>query len=116
MKQLNANSVGIDQGSRILFSDFEEGGVMWTGEGPREARFPTEFGKAYKTPPAVHVSLTMWDTDGKTNQRADLKAENITETSFEIVFKTWGDSRVARVRADWMSIGELSNEDDWQLY
>jgi hypothetical protein len=32
------------------------------------------------------------------------------------VFRTWGDSRVARIRADWMAIGEVSGEDDWEMY
>jgi len=116
MKRFNANNLGVAQGSRILFSDFEEGGEMWTGDGPRAARFPTKFDTAFKSIPVVHVSLSMWDTDGKTNQRADIKADKITETGFDIVFQTWGDSRVARVRADWMAIGEVPNDDDWELY
>jgi hypothetical protein len=32
-----------------------------------------------------------------------------------IVFRTWGDTRVARVRADWLAIGEVRGEDDWQV-
>ena len=65
--------------------------------------------------PVVQVSLSMWDMDQKTNQRADISAETITPEGFEIVFKTWGDTRVARVRADWLAIGELRDEDDWDV-
>lgn len=108
--------IGVDQGSRILFSDFEHDGEMWTGEGPREARFPTKFSSPFKTLPVVHVAFSMWDTDGKTNQRADLKAEEVTLEGFEIVFRTWGDSRVARVRADWLAIGEVKGDDEWDVY
>jgi hypothetical protein len=54
--------------------------------------------------------------DGNTNQRADLRAEKITARGFDLVFRTWGDSRVARIRADWMAMGELTAEDDWELY
>jgi hypothetical protein len=32
-----------------------------------------------------------------------------------IVFRTWGDTRVARVRADWLAIGALPHEDDWEI-
>ena len=40
----------------------------------------------------------------------------MTETGFEIVFRTWGDTRVARVRADWLALGEVADEDDaWEL-
>ena len=116
VKKLKNHLIGIDQGSRVLFSDFEDGGQMWTGEGPREARFPTEFSERFKTLPVVQVALTMWDTDGKTNQRADLKAEEVTLEGFDLVFSTWGDSRIARVRADWIAIGEVRDTDEWDLY
>ncbi|MHA7829045.1 MAG: H-type lectin domain-containing protein, partial [Roseovarius sp.] len=50
------------------------------------------------------------------NARADVAAEKITEAGFEVVFRTWGDTRVARARIRWMAIGEARHEDDWQLY
>jgi hypothetical protein len=45
----------------------------------------------------------------------DISAETITVEGFVIVFRTWGDSRVARVRADWLAIGALRGEDDWEV-
>lgn len=89
---------------------------MWAGTGPREAKAKITFSERFRDAPAVHLSLSMWDMKGETNQRADLRAEAITDTGFDIVFRTWGDSRVARIRADWMAIGEISGEDDWDLY
>jgi hypothetical protein len=80
---------------------------MWSGTGPRETRLNVTFSERSATLPVVHLAMSMWDTDGDTNQRADLRAEAITDTGFEIVFRTWGDSRVARIRADWMAIGEV---------
>lgn len=115
MKRFPPGSIGILQGSRVLFSDFADGGVMWTGEGDRESRHIVTFKEPFRTAPAVHVSISMWDTDHKTNARADLTAENITEGSFHLVFKTWGDTRVARIRADWMAIGQVPDEDDWDV-
>jgi hypothetical protein len=116
MKRLSHHLIGVEQGSVILFSDFEDNGPMWTGEGPREARRAVAFSEAYRAPPIVHVGISMWDTGGDTNQRADLRAERVTEQGFDLVFRTWGDSRVARIRADWMALGEVTGEDDWQLY
>ena len=116
MIRLNAQVVGIDQGDIVLFSDFENGGRMWTGSGARERRGKIIFSEVYRSPPAVHCSLSLWDMDSATNARADVSAEKITETGFEIVFRTWGDTRVARVRIRWMAIGEVSGPDDWQLY
>ena len=115
MRRLSHHLIGAEQGSVVLFSDFEDNGPMWTGDGPREARRPLRFSEAFRAPPMVHVAISMWDTGGETNQRADLRAETVTETGFELVFRTWGDSRVARIRADWMAIGEVTAEDDWAL-
>jgi hypothetical protein len=116
MKTLTSQSIGIAQGDDVLFSDFEDGGEMWTGDGPRARRKPLSFPTPFRSAPAVHVALSMWDMDSATNARADVAAENITETGFEVVFRTWGDTRVARARIRWMAIGELPHEDDWQLY
>ncbi|MGR3530942.1 MAG: H-type lectin domain-containing protein, partial [Sulfitobacter sp.] len=54
--------------------------------------------------------------DNATVMRADIRCENISEDGFDLVFRTWGDTRIARVRAAWMSIGPLSQKDDWDLY
>jgi hypothetical protein len=116
MKQLVNQIVGIEQGDNILFSDFEDGGEMWTGKGPRMRSKALEFSKPFKVPPAVHVSLSMWDMDTATNARADVSAENITEKGFDVVFRTWGDTRVARARISWMAIGALGHADEWELY
>lgn len=115
MRHLKSNVTGIDQGSLILFSDFEEGGEMWAGEGPREIRKEIKFSESFRSIPAVHISLSMWDMDQKTNFRADIAAKDIGTSAFTILFQTWGDTRVARVRADWMAIGELSDTDDWNV-
>ena len=116
IKQFHSHLIGAAQGSVLLFSDFADNGPMWAGDGPREKRHAVTFAKPYLAPPIVHVAIAMWDMDGETNQRADLKAEAITEAGFDLVFRTWGDSRVARIRADWLALGELASEDDWQLY
>lgn len=116
MQRLTSNNIGITQGSRVLFSDFIDDGPMWTGTGPREHRFEVEFDERYASVPNVMVSISMWDSDHKSNQRMDLSSENVSETGFELVFRTWGDTRVARLRANWMVIGPLPNEDDWELY
>jgi len=116
MQRLDGRNIGVDQGSVVLFSDYEDGGVMWTGTGARTARAKIKFSSPFRTPPIVHVGLSMWDMDQKTNARADISAEKITLSGFEAVFKTWGDTRVARVRASWTAFGELPFDDDWELY
>ncbi len=88
---------------------------MWTGSGPREVRHQQAFKDAFLEPPAVMVGISMWDINHKTNSRVDISAENVTANGFEIVFRTWDDTRVARIRADWMAIGQLRDDDEWDV-
>ena len=113
--RLSGGVIGVEQGSSLLFSDYKDGGAMWTGDGPREMRRPIRFSEAFSAPPAVHVSISLWDMDQKTNQRADISAEDITAEGFTIVFRTWGDTRVARVRADWLAVGPMLDDEGWDL-
>lgn len=106
---------GVQQGSRVLFSDFADGGPMWTGQNARECRFIVTFKEPFATVPAVMVGLSMWDIDHRSNSRVDIAADDITAQGFHIVFRTWGDSRIARVRADWTAIGALTDDEMWQV-
>ncbi len=116
MRKLDTKLIGIDQGEAILFSEYESGGTMWTGEGERTRRHPVRFAERYREPPVVHCALSMWDIDSGTNARVEVSAESITETGYDIVFRTWADTHIARARVRWMAIGEVFHEDDWDLY
>lgn len=113
MRRIGGHEVGLDQGSVVLFSDFIDGGTMWTGEGPRELSHEVRFVEPFQFAPTVQVSISMWDMDHKSNQRADISAADVRPDGFRIVFRTWGDTRVARIRADWLAIGEVRSVDDW---
>ena len=58
MKRLRNHLIGIDQGDTVLFSDFEDGGDMWTGRGQRERRRRITFSESFRKSPMVHVSMT----------------------------------------------------------
>lgn len=105
------SALGVDQGSLVLFTDFADGGVMWTGSGQREVRHIQSFVDGFVEPPVVTIGLSMWDIASQSNSRVDIAAENVTATEFEIVFRTWGDTRVARVRASWLAIGATRGDD-----
>lgn len=107
--------MGVDQGEIVLFSDFEHDGEMWTGEGPRVIHAKVVFTTPFASIPAVKVGLTMWDMSNAANMRADIAAESVTPTGFSVAFRTWGDSKVARVRAGWMAIGELPDDELWEI-
>lgn len=116
MKKYVGSLIGIDQGNEEVFSDFANGGMMWTGQGARERRKPVTFSEPFRTIPSVQVALSLWDMDQGANVRADITADKITEKGFDLVFRTWSDTRVARVRMNWIAIGEIASDDDWELY
>ncbi|MBV2359075.1 H-type lectin domain-containing protein [Thalassococcus sp. CAU 1522] len=116
MKKFVGSLIGVDQGNEEVFSDFASGGEMWTGSGARERRKVVTFSEPFRTVPSVQVALSLWDMDQGANVRADVTADKITETGFDLVFRTWSDTRVARVRMSWLAIGEVASEDDWELY
>lgn len=116
MRKFAGAVIGIDQGNEEVFSDFASGGEMWTGSGARERRKTVAFSEPFRTPPSVQVALSLWDMDQGANVRADVTSDKVTAEGFELVFRTWSDTRVARVRMNWIAIGEVASEDDWQLY
>lgn len=114
MQVLLREAIGIAQGDEALFSDYADGGDMWTGKGDRERRKRVRFDPPFRAAPMVHVALSLWDTDCNANARMEVVAENIAADGFDIVFRTWRDSRIARVRVGWMAIGAAHHDDDWQ--
>lgn len=116
MRKIKSHMVGIDSGEINLFSDFENGGEMWTGEGPREKRRFIHFSEPFMSAPSVSVGISLWDTDAGTNLRMDITADGIKPEGFYAVFRTWGDTKVARVRMSWQAIGQVADpEDAWVL-
>ena len=115
MKRFNNHLIGVDQGDAVIFAEFETGGDMWTGEGARERRRAITFSRPFKSDPAVQVSISLWDVYPAAALRAELVAENVTCEGCDIVFRTWSDTRVARIRAGWTAIGELPHDDDWEI-
>ena len=116
MHRIDSGVLGIDSGDVVLFSDFEDGGQMWQGKGARQSRAAVAFSQPFSTAPHVQVGISMWDISNNSNIRADVQAENVTEAGFEIVFRTWSDTKVARIRVAWTAFGSLPNEDGWELY
>lgn len=115
MKRWNSGQTGVDQGDIQLFADYVDDGPMWTGSGDREIRRAVNFSGKFKSPLAVHVSLSLLDVDQSTNTRVEVVAEDITNKGFDLVFRTWSDTRIARARAAWLAIGDMRNADDWDI-
>ncbi|MGZ9811209.1 H-type lectin domain-containing protein [Pseudoroseicyclus sp. H15] len=115
MKILGTGLVAVDQGDCSLFSDFSDNGPMWAGQGPREVRRDVAFSRPFLTPPSVTCSIALWDFDSGANLRAEIRAVDVGTDGFVIVFKTWGDTRIARVHAAWQAIGQVPDGEMWDV-
>ena len=51
MKRMPSHTVGVDQGWLELFSDFQDGGDMWNGTGPRKVSRAIKFSEAFAAQP-----------------------------------------------------------------
>ncbi|WP_368344750.1 H-type lectin domain-containing protein [Pelagovum sp. HNIBRBA483] len=116
MKRFRNHMLGVEQGDLLLFSDFEDDGPMWSGSGDREHRTSVAFSETFRSEPAVTAWFTLWDIANNDTARLDIVVENVTKAGFDIVVKTWGDTKVARARAGWQAIGEARHADEWDLY
>ncbi len=115
MKKFLSHPIGIDQGEEVLFSEFANDGDMWTGAGPRERRTVIRFSEPFRSIPVVQVGISLWDVDTSSALRAEVKAQDVTPDGFTAVFRTWSDTRIARIRVAWTAIGEVSHADDWNI-
>ncbi|RVT86537.1 hypothetical protein DXV76_00110 [Rhodobacteraceae bacterium CCMM004] len=115
MQIVITGALGILQGREWMFSDFEEQGPMWRGAGVRRVTRVVAFDPPFAAAPAVHAGMGMWDTDQSTNGRGDIIVEDVTAESFSLAFQIWDDTRVARVRIDWIALGPVPDPEAWQV-
>ena len=59
----------------------------------------------------VQVGLTTRDMGNHSNARADIRAENVTETGIDLVVRTCSDTRIVRVSVSWLEIGCVADPD-----
>lgn len=105
MKRFSHFAVGVQQGSEVLFSAFADGSEMWTGDGPREHRHAVRFRGGFERMRPWCISACRCGTStSKAISAWICFADEVESGGFTIVFRTWGDTRVARVRADWLAI------------
>lgn len=98
-----------------LFSHFDSDGEMWAGKGERSIRHRVQFNIEFMKSPIVQIAITFMDADSNQHLRYMLIADNVSKNNFDIVFKTWSDSRFARVWVNWTAIGEKRDPQMWDV-
>ena len=92
-------------GEGEVFNHVDTLDYMWDGEGDRHVRQAIYFETPFHALPLVAVSVSGIDASRAQNQRFHVKAENITCFGFDLVFITWGDTKIARACASWTATG-----------
>ncbi len=98
--------VQIITGGGELFNHVTTNGPMWYEEGDREVRYKIVFTDSYQKVPHITLGVTGMDSSKAQNLRFTLVAENIDLEGFEIVMKTWGDTKLARASVNWSALGQ----------
>lgn len=91
-----------------LFNHVDEKGPMWYKDGDREVRCQIDFAHSFHKPPHIILGITGMDSSMAQNLRFSLLAETVTVTGFEIVMKTWDDTKIARASVNWSAIGQAT--------
>ncbi|KYQ93423.1 discoidin II [Tieghemostelium lacteum] len=79
-----------------------------TGTGSRSTTRKVTFPQLFSMVPKVVIGTNHTDTSHDNGQtRWDVQAKNITETGFDCVFTTWGNSNVYDLRADYVAVQNI---------
>ena len=92
-------------GEGEVFNHVDKNDFMWDSEGDRVIRQSIIFDQPFGAVPLVSVGLSGVDASRAQNQRFHLSVENITCFGFNLVFVTWGDTKIARASASWNATG-----------
>jgi hypothetical protein len=63
------------------------------------------FDRAYNVAPEIFTSFYLLDFAHGTDHRLKLEVSDITNTSFNITYITWCDTRISQSKAKWLAIG-----------
>ncbi|MBE9477430.1 MAG: H-type lectin domain-containing protein [Proteobacteria bacterium] len=89
-----------------LFNHVDSNGPMWVGDGDREVRLRVSFTANFQRPPHITLGISGMDSSSAQNLRFSLVSEAVTSEGFEIVLKTWSDTKIARASVNWSAIGQ----------
>ena len=89
-----------------LFNHVDDNGPMWSGDDDREVRVAVRFAAHFQRPPHITLGISGLDSSCGQNLRFSLVADVVTALGFEIVFKTWADTKIARASVNWSAIGQ----------
>ena len=64
------------------------------------------FDAPFSNTPIVHIGLSGFDIDQRDSARISVQATAITSTGFDMRIKSWQNTRVYKVEASWIAMGQ----------
>jgi hypothetical protein len=64
-----------------------------------------QFRQAFSSPPSVITAISLLDQDDDHNVRISVYAANVTTVGFNLIFRTWNNTKVYGVASAWTAIG-----------
>ena len=99
-----APSVQFLSGSFSTWRGQDAGWSLDQGIGDREYVKHVTFPRRFDTPPQVVVGTSLLDVDQSKNTRVEVSARNVTPEGFDLVLRTWFDSIVYSLGANWLAL------------
>lgn len=103
---VSASTLKIQSGTTDNGSHKDGTWKLHQGSGERLLNLPVQFQSKFAKPPKVFIEISGLDVDETKNARAVVTAKNITESGFDLEYKTWSDTILYTVYANWMAFGE----------
>lgn len=76
------------------------------GSGERVFTRAVTFESKFANPPKVVIGLNGLDVGSTKNNRVVVTAKNITDSGFQVEYKTWSDTILYAVWANWLAYGD----------
>lgn len=96
------------QSGTVVNGSYQDAGWKLHQEPIGERLFtrPVQFESKFAKPPKVFLEISGLDVNETKNTRVTVTAKNITESGFDLEYKTWFDTILYTVWANWMAFGE----------
>ena len=73
---------------------------------PRVFVHCVQFDTPFSNIPIVHVGLSGFDIDNRDSARISVHTATVTSNAFDLVIKTWHNTRVYKAEISWIALGQ----------
>jgi len=74
---------------------------------PRTFSYRVQFDTPFSNIPVVQVGLSGFDIDNRDSARISVLTDAITAETFNIVIKTWRNTRIYSAEISWIALGQV---------